>query len=1151
MNYHHFALKSHLRYVMPAFFLFVFSPLNHAYLDIPLSDPINAPAPVSQKTLESKIRDAETNTELDEASKKRLLEYYRRATQNLDEAHANKFAAEAFNRARKKDPEQANRIRKKLEVRKAKTTADTLDDISVKTPFPALEQHLFSERANLAAVKAKLSDLDQQLALSTAKPNQLQQRLIDTNRSQEEITARLLQLETEGEQPLMAQAMRWMFETRLLALRSEIRMLDQELLSLPSRIELLELGLAWHELTIEKQSKRVALLQELVNRQRQIETEKVKEKAEKAKRELEGKHPLIQELGKDNALFTDELSRLTNELDRITRETDQAALENERIQDQFKDIRKKLEIGGFGSALGQVLIELYRQLPDPESFKKRAVFREKRSAEIGLQQLQYGENYRELSNLNEYIDELTAEINKQEADQIWDDLKRLAVSRKELLIQLKKLSGPYLQSLNDFGFIDRELLNTTQDYQNFLARNLFWTRSSPLPSLAEFKKMPERLDWLISPTLWGEVFSALGDQAVSSPAPVLGLILVVFLFWKSKILRCSLRETGANIGKISRDNISYTFYALILTLLLAASWPLLLALLGWQLSASALATPFTTAFSDSLSAISVPFFFLRFFWVTCEPGGLATVHFHMSSSKAQLLHRELGRVMPIVLPSQFIFMLMYRYDLAVSTGEAGRILIAIGLIALTFFLYRIIPNIQKPFSNDLIQSFANRLISKNSLLRILLIVLFLGLAVLDFIGYIFTVGLLILKLVYTLCFVVALFIVKKIAVRWLGLIQRRLAWQAALEKRAEEKAKREADSVSRPDFESETGEVEEPEIDYAGLSQESLYLLNIALALFGIFGLLGIWAEILPAFSLLNDITLWNHMGVISGEEQLVPVTLLDLALAIMIGFITIVATKYLPSLLEIIMLQRTSLTTGSRYTITTVTNYTIVAIGLILFFNLIGVDWSKVQWLVAALGVGIGFGLQEIVANFISGIIILFERPIRVGDVVSIGNQDGTVVRIRIRATTIRNWDRKELLVPNKQFITGQLINWSLSETTTRIVIPVGLAYGSDVGLAMKTLMGTAEENPDVLSDPGPSVVFDAFGDNALSFKLRCFVSEIDYRSSTITALHKEINRKFNEAGLVFAFPQQDMHLDSSAPLDVRLVHEVSGKNGSTTPAV
>ena len=123
---------------------------------------------------------------------------------------------------------------------------------------------------------------------------------------------------------------------------------------------------------------------------------------------------------------------------------------------------------------------------------------------------------------------------------------------------------------------------------------------------------------------------------------------------------------------------------------------------------------------------------------------------------------------------------------------------------------------------------------------------------------------------------------------------------------------------------------------------------------------------------------------------------------------------------------------------------YAITAIGIIVTFGAMGLRWSGIQWLVAALSVGLGFGLQEIVANFVCGLIILFERPFRVGDVVTIGDQTGTVTRIQIRATTVTDWDRRELIVPNKEFITGKLINWSLSDPITRVVVPVGVAYGS-----------------------------------------------------------------------------------------------------------
>jgi potassium efflux system protein len=219
-----------------------------------------------------------------------------------------------------------------------------------------------------------------------------------------------------------------------------------------------------------------------------------------------------------------------------------------------------------------------------------------------------------------------------------------------------------------------------------------------------------------------------------------------------------------------------------------------------------------------------------------------------------------------------------------------------------------------------------------------------------------------------------------------------------------------------------------------------------------------------------------------------------------------------------------------------------------VVTFGALGLRWSSIQWLVAALGVGLGFGLQEIVANFICGLIILFERPFRVGDVVTIGDQTGTVTRIQIRATTVTDFDRRELIVPNKEFITGKLINWSLSDPITRVVIPVGVAYGSDTQATEKLLLKIARENLMVLSQPEPSALFLGFGDNCLNFELRVFVRGLDNRIPVIHHSHLAIEREFRKAGINIAFPQRDIHLDTTGPVEVRLVRDADPSSSTGT---
>ena len=218
----------------------------------------------------------------------------------------------------------------------------------------------------------------------------------------------------------------------------------------------------------------------------------------------------------------------------------------------------------------------------------------------------------------------------------------------------------------------------------------------------------------------------------------------------------------------------------------------------------------------------------------------------------------------------------------------------------------------------------------------------------------------------------------------------------------------------------------------------------------------------------------------------------------------------------------------GARYAVATVCRYVITVVGLLLCFGILGVGWSKVQWLVAAMGLGLGFGLQEIFANFVSGLIILFERPVRVGDVVTIDNITGVVSRIRMRATTITDGDRKELIIPNKEFITGRVLNWTLSDPVNRVVIRVGIAYGSDTQRAAEILLRLAKNHPNVLDDPPPGVSLESFGDSALNFVLRCFLPNLDGRGTVIHELHMAIDREFREAGIEIAFPQQDVHVRS-----------------------
>jgi potassium efflux system protein len=484
-------------------------------------------------------------------------------------------------------------------------------------------------------------------------------------------------------------------------------------------------------------------------------------------------------------------------------------------------------------------------------------------------------------------------------------------------------------------------------------------------------------------------------------------------------------------------------------------------------------------------------------------------------------------------------------------GGLGRLLIIFVLATLALFSFRLF----NPRRGALLPYQKRYPKSPLSRLRYLWLILGvatpLGLAGLAIAGYLYTAGALTRNLLDTLWFILVLVIIHQLLVRWLLVTRRRLAFRAIIERRrarAEEKATEEAREKDEP-WSGLPEQVEEPVVDLVALDHESRKLLNMSLVIVGVFGVWLFWSDILPAFAVLEKITLWYSTTQVAGQETPLPITLADIGLALLVAVVTILATKQFPSLLEMVLLQRLKMTAGGRYAAKTLARYAIATGGTILAIGMLGGRWGQIQWLVAALSLGIGFGLQEIVANFISGIIILFEQPIRVGDMVTVGDSVGVVTRIQIRATTILTRDRKELLVPNKEFITGRLLNWSLSDQVTRVVIPVGVAYGSDVKKALHLVTEAAEENEYVIPEPAPFVAFEGFGDNSLALTLRCFIESVDYRILVISMLHEAINRKLNEAGIVIAFPQRDLHFDSEQPLEIRIRRDNAGPDNRNEP--
>lgn len=263
----------------------------------------------------------------------------------------------------------------------------------------------------------------------------------------------------------------------------------------------------------------------------------------------------------------------------------------------------------------------------------------------------------------------------------------------------------------------------------------------------------------------------------------------------------------------------------------------------------------------------------------------------------------------------------------------------------------------------------------------------------------------------------------------------------------------------------------------------------------------------------------------------------------------TILFSKAIQSLLILEVLPRYKAGMGVQLSITRLVHYAILTIGFLVMLNALGFQLQQLTILGGALGVGIGFGLQAIINNFVSGLILLFERPIKVGDTIQVGPELGEVKSLGLRATIIQTFDNAEIVVPNSDLITGQVTNWTLAERQTRIRLPVGVAYGTDVAKVLDILSRCAEAHPMVLSKPKPAAFFLAFGASSLDFELRFWIPEYLDRSTAISELNQSIESEFAANSIEIPFPQTDLHIRSVTPQAAASLREAHGVPPASSP--
>jgi small-conductance mechanosensitive channel len=235
-------------------------------------------------------------------------------------------------------------------------------------------------------------------------------------------------------------------------------------------------------------------------------------------------------------------------------------------------------------------------------------------------------------------------------------------------------------------------------------------------------------------------------------------------------------------------------------------------------------------------------------------------------------------------------------------------------------------------------------------------------------------------------------------------------------------------------------------------------------------------------------------------------------------------------------LLARTHLDLGLQHAIARITGYAVIVIGTMIGLQTLGFELTSLTVLAGALGVGLGFGLRNIIENFVSGLIILGERPIQLGHRIEVGDDVGTVVQIGARSTSVLTNDNVRIIIPNSELITGRVVNWSHADNQVRLRIPVGVSYSSDVQLVQKLLLEVAAENENILKNPAPAVIFAEFGENSLNFELRVWTKELLDRPGRLTSqLNFSIWEKFREHNIKIPYPQRDLYLKEPVYVELK----------------
>jgi potassium efflux system protein len=871
--------------------------------------------------------------------------------------------------------------------------------------------------------------------------------------------------------------------------------------------------------------------------------------------ELTGGPPALERIAAENVALVDRLTTMETELAETRRASESASRSATAVDEALRNTESRLALGGAEEALGLILLQERQRLTEPALLQRKLDSVRRRLASVRVRLIDLSQQSAALDDLSQAVRDAMAEHAADHEEETQDDLRegyyRLLGTRATLLPELAETTRQLAAALSEHEQALQAQLLATRRLVAILDRRLLWVPSHGSADLDWLLRHPAGWAHFFDPSRFATSWRLLRQAALRHWFAVAGMLLFVaaLMIWRRRAPE-RLAVWAEPLKRVRDDRYGYTLNALAATLAAALPAAVAVAGLGWLLQQAGEAGKFTHSLGRGAAAASPTVFLASLLWWLTREQGLAQAHFRWRRERREALAGLYPWLLGFLLPLQAGVAVTLIWNRGPASEIPGRDLQVAWCLLSAWLIWRLLaPKGVLSSRGSAADAGAAR-----RLLRLALPLFQVGLAGLALTGYVLTAAALAWCFWYTGLLLLGVAILHGLLSRWLLLGERRLALRRYQQKREAEGAedRTSATGDAMPDVEPE-------EVTLQSVNMQTRRMLRAFTVAAVAAGILWIWSGVLPALDRLDEVVLWSVSALnADGQGVQEAVTLKGLLIGLTVLLLTAIAARNLPGLMEIGLLSRINLDAPTRYALTSVIRYLIVFAGVIGGLALLGLRWSQLQWLAAALSLGLGFGLQEIFANFVSGLILLFERPFRVGDVITIGDLTGTVTRVRTRATTLVDFDNKEIVIPNKSFITDRLVNWTLSDTRTRIILKVGVAYGSDPATVHRLLQQAAAEHPLVLDDPPPRSWFMAFGDSALEFELRVFVRAIEDRLRVLNDLNSRISGLFGEEGVEIAFPQLDLHVrglpdraaDLAAAASPASDHDVAGITGKGEPA-